>query len=145
MSTVLIVDDEPKMRELLTRWLAPDGYELKEAADGGEALEIVRSGGIDVVVSDVAMPGNDGLWLVAHLRSQFPKVGIVLATAVNEIPGTITLQSGVVGYLLKPLTAPKVRESVTRALEWRRAALERPAATADASDAFDEWLRGKLR
>ena len=144
MSVVLIVDDEPKVRELLTRWLEPDGYELKEASDGGEALAVVRRGGIDVVVSDVSMPGNDGLWLVSAMRREFRDIPIVLATAVDEIPGSITLQEGVIGYLLKPLSAGKVRASVKRALDWRRRAAEGAAPRAEGPDALEEWLRGKL-
>ena len=144
MSRVLIVDDEPPVRTLIARWLGPDGYELQEAGDAAEGLEAVRAGGIDVVISDVSMPGNDGLWLVAKVRAEFPDVAIVLATAVNEIPGTVTLQPSVVGYLLKPLTGEKVRAAVKQALDWRAAALARPASDKPIIDPIDEWLRGRL-
>jgi two-component system chemotaxis response regulator CheY len=141
MSVVLIVDDEPKVRELHLRWLEKEGYELREASNAADALEHVRTHGADVVVSDVSMPGQDGLWLVAMLRSQFPDVAVVLATAVDEIPGSVTLQDGVVGYLLKPLTGEKVRAAVKRAVTWRQDAAARPRAQEPSP--VDLWLRGK--
>lgn len=145
MTRVLIVDDEPPVRELMTRWLEPDGYALEQAADGAAALEVVRKGGIDVVVTDVAMPGQDGLWLLANVRAEFPDVAVVLATAVDEIPGTVTLQPGVLGYLLKPLTGEKVRAAVKRAVQWRTAALAAPAADPARVHPLDEWLKGRRR
>jgi CheY-like chemotaxis protein len=136
MNTVLVVDDEPKMRELLTRHLTPAGYTLKEAGDAVAALEIVRAGGVDVVVSDIFMPGKDGLWLVAKLRAEFPTVAIVLATADDAVPGAVALQDGVVSYLLKPYTAAGVLKAIKKAVDWRATA----SPTAPGADPLGEWL-----
>src|SRR5688572_26420323 len=130
MTKVLVVDDEPKMRELLVRWLTPVGYEIAEAGDAVSALEIVRTSGADVVLCDVQMPGHDGLWLLHQIRAEFPAVAVVLATAVNQIPGSVTLKDGVIAYLLKPFTTASVKKAVTDAIQWQQAAKERAARAA---------------
>lgn len=145
MSTILIVDDEPKMRELMVRWLTPSGHEIKQAGDAAAALEIVRTTGADVVVSDISMPGNDGVWLVTRLRAEFPQVAIVLATASDALPGSVSLQEGVVGYLLKPFSASRVHKAVKEALQWREKAIARAAQPTPPGDPVAEWLNAPPR
>src|SRR5437868_3305849 len=102
VKSVLVVDDEPRMREILVRWIAPAGYATKEAPGADAALEVLAATPCEVVFCDIQMPGHDGLWLVKQLRKQFPKVAIVLATGVDSVPPAVSLQGGVVEYLVKP-------------------------------------------
>jgi two-component system response regulator AtoC len=120
MSSVLLVDDEPRIREFLSRWLAPAGYEVREAPDAETALTLLGAKPVDVVLCDIDMPGHGGLWLVERLRERFPFVAIVLATAVDTIAPKVSFQSGIVEYLVKPFERARVLAAVGRAAEWAR-------------------------
>jgi two-component system nitrogen regulation response regulator GlnG len=143
MSSVLIVDDESPMREILVRWLASAGYETREAADADAALEALTASPADVVLCDVQMPGHDGLWLVARMRERFPDVAVVLATADDTVPPAASLQPAIIEYLVKPLSRGPVLSAVRRGVEWRRAALAR--GPQPASDALNDWLNGRTK
>jgi DNA-binding NtrC family response regulator len=119
---VLIVDDETGVRELLKRWLAPVDCSLCEAADAESALQIMDTTPIAAVVCDLSMPGRGGEWLVAQIRERFPTVAIVLATINDAVPPRVSLQRGVVGYLIKPFVRADVLNAVAEAIAWHRAA-----------------------
>jgi DNA-binding NtrC family response regulator len=142
MSSVLIVDDEPPMREILRRWLASAGHETREAPDAETALTLLTLGASDVVLCDVTMPGHDGLWLVQRLRERFPTLAVVLVTAVDTVPPTVSLQGGVVEYLVKPLEPGRLLAAVSRAVEWHEAALARGPEHVT-TDPLEEWLGGR--
>jgi DNA-binding NtrC family response regulator len=120
---VLIVDDEAGVRELLMRWLAPVDCTLCEAADAESAWQLLKIKTIAVVVCDLSMPGRGGEWLVGQIREQFPTVAVVLATSDDGVPSRVSLQRGIVGYLVKPFERTEVLNSVTDALVWHRAAV----------------------
>ena len=141
METVLIVDDEERIREILTRWLEPAGYRTVQAAHAHGALEVAASDAPAVALCDIEMPGHDGLWLVARLRERFPHVAIVLATAVDAVPPTISLQAGVVAYVLKPFQRDKLLAAVAEGVAWHKTAVARGDALPH-RDPFEEWLRG---
>jgi DNA-binding NtrC family response regulator len=140
VSSVLIVDDEPGIRQFLSRWLAPAGYEIREAADADAALAMIDVEVPDVVLCDVQMPGHDGLWLVGQLRERFSAVPVVLATADAHVPPGVSLQNGVVDYLVKPFDRDAVLACVARAVEWRKAAVEREGRQSRSGDPLSEWL-----
>ena len=144
MSEVLIVDDESPVRDLLSRWLTPAGYAVREAGNAPDALAIVDSGGIGVVFCDRALPGHDGVWLIDQLRKQHPDVAIVLATADDSLPTRISLQDGVVGYLVKPFTPELVLNAVSDAMAWHRVAAKQRAKPAEpGGNPVETWLRGR--
>ncbi|OLC44982.1 MAG: hypothetical protein AUH43_17305 [Acidobacteria bacterium 13_1_40CM_65_14] len=142
-NSVLVVDDEVLMREVLVRWLRAAGYSTTDTHDATTALELVATEEPCVVLVDIEMPGRDGLWLVERLREQFPSVAIVLATARETIPPAVSMQDGVVDYLVKPFELDRVVDAVKRAVEWHEAAVTRAPRPAAASDTLDEWLRGR--
>lgn len=125
LGTVLIVDDEPPMRELLRRWLQPMDYIVIEADSADAALEMMRQHPTGVVLCDIAMPGNGGDWLIQQMLTAFPAVAVVLATAEDSLPPRISLQPNVVGYLVKPFSRSLVLSAVHEALLWHRAASKR--------------------
>src|SRR6186997_2344633 len=108
MPIVLVVDDESQIRELLVRWVSSDEYQVREAATAEAALADMNAAPADIVLCDVRMPGETGLWLTGQLRAQFPETAIVLVTSDRSVPPQISLQSGVVEYLAKPLTREDV-------------------------------------
>jgi FixJ family two-component response regulator len=97
---------------------------------------------------DVEMPGHGGLWLASELGQRFPATAIVLATAVNSVPPTLSLKPSIVAYLLKPFAQNLVVREVARAVEWHVAAVATsPAAGADSVaawlDALGDRTKGK--
>ena len=142
--SVLIVDDDPRIREILVRWLEPAGYRTQQAAHSEAALEAIAGDQPAVAMCDVEMPGPDGLWLVGRLRERYPNIAIVLCTGVSAVPPTISLQAGVVGYVLKPFQRDQLLATVKQAVEWHRAAVAQ-GDTGAKRDALEEWLRGGER
>jgi two-component system, cell cycle sensor histidine kinase and response regulator CckA len=86
--TVLIVEDEPAVREVVRRTLAPLGFRVLEAADGAEALRILARPGrrVGLLITDVVMPGLSGPQLAAQVRASYPEVGILLTSGFTDTP-----------------------------------------------------------
>src|SRR5438093_9377618 len=83
--SVLVVDDETGVRELIARWLASGGYDVRTASCADEALERVHDAAPAVAVCDVRMPGHDGLWLAKHIRDEAPETAVIMATGVQDV------------------------------------------------------------
>ena len=102
MTTILVVDDDPKILSVLGRGLRFEGYEVQLAADGVEALRIARVEQLDLVVLDVMLPGMDGLEICQRLR-RGTNVPILMLTARDAVPDRIAgLDRGADDYLIKP-------------------------------------------
>ncbi len=102
MTTILVVDDDPKIRSVLGRGLRFEGYDVQLAEDGPEALRIARVTPIDLVVLDVMLPGMDGLEVCRRLRRGM-SAPILMLTARDAVPDRIAgLDSGADDYLIKP-------------------------------------------
>jgi FixJ family two-component response regulator len=93
----------------------------------------------DVVFCDVQMPGHDGLWLTRQLRAQYPSTAVILATGVTTVPPNVSMQSGVLAYLVKPFRRAALLESLEQALKWHHEAA-RGGAPAHDADVLDRWL-----
>jgi DNA-binding NtrC family response regulator len=123
---VLVVDDEQGLRALLKRWLAVEPYVALEAQNAEEALDVLaQSPEIKLVIADLQMPGKGGAWLVDQMRQRFPTTAVVLATADDQVPGTLSLQPNVVGYLVKPLNREEVIRLVAEGVRKTAAEVER--------------------
>lgn len=122
MSHVVIVDDEPAVRGLTARWLEAAGYQSRVAADADLALEEVRSAPPGVVVTDLRMPGHDGLWLAEQVRRTCPDTAIVVATGSEDLASAVTsLRLGVLDYLIKPFSCEQLQAAVQRGMLWHAA------------------------
>jgi CheY-like chemotaxis protein len=140
MASVLVVDDESPVRELLVRWITNGGHQVREAATAVAALEEMAATPAGVVLCDVHMPGQDGLWLTGQLRTKFPETAIVLATGDRTIPAQISMQPGVVEYLGKPFTRGEVLEAVRIAGEWHTAAVNERGRTKPLEPLPKAWI-----
>ena len=118
MAKVLLVDDDSDFREALEEALRAQGFEVTVAGDAESACDVVAEGGIDVVVSDVRMPG-DGSTLPKRLRTMDGAPPVILITAFDE-PGmrARVLWEGAAAYMQKPIE-----------LDWLRRAIESALAT----------------
>jgi cyclic di-GMP phosphodiesterase len=123
--SILVVDDEVAVRELIARWLAGVGHDVQTASGAEDALDRVRAAAPAVALCDIRMPGRDGLWLARHIREDAPETAVIMATGVQDVKSAVTtLRQGVVDYLTKPFGRDRVRASVQRGLEWHKSACE---------------------
>ncbi len=121
----LVVDDEPRLRQVLVRLMVGEGFRCDEAPDGMEALEKLSAGEYVLVLSDLRMPRMDGLELLRNIRERHPGIAVILITAVAEVEVALTaLSMGAMDYLTKPFHIEEVRARVAQALEKRRLVLE---------------------
>jgi DNA-binding response OmpR family regulator len=138
---VLIVDDDPLIRELLHAYLSQEGYEVHCAATAELAETFLASQSVDLVMLDIRLPGKDGLTLTRELRVR-SEVGIILITGRNdEIDRIVGLECGADDYVIKPLNP---RELVSRAKNLirrvRHAQTPQPVATlAKPVKQFADW------
>ncbi len=147
---LLIVDDDRRIRALLSRMLSAEGYRVTTAADAGEAMTRLKSISFDLIVLDVMMPGEDGFAFAARLRAdktELARVPILMLTARSEAENRVRgLETGVDDYLGKPC---EPRELTLRIASILRRAAPRlsqrlPAAVHFGDFAFDLG-RGELR
>lgn len=140
MAKVLIVDDEPRVRELMRRQLEQSGHELYEAEDADAALQLMSHTPCDVIFCDIQMPGRDGLWLTAELRRIYPMSAVVLATGVSSVPPKISMQAGVLAYLVKPFTRQALLTSLDTAVRWVEDTRTHGPKPEDQGDTLTDWL-----
>jgi putative two-component system response regulator len=123
--SILVVDDDINIRELVGEWLATNGHRVVMAANAEEALWHVRRAPPAVAVCDIRMPGHDGLWLAQRIRTDAPETALIMATGVHDVGAAVlSLRQGVIDYLTKPFGRDRLREAVMRGLDWHRAARE---------------------
>ena len=121
----LVVDDEPRLRQVLVHLMQNDGFTCREAGNGAEALEILQREAIPLVLSDLRMPRVDGIELLRQTRMRYPDTAVVMITAVADVEVAVScLAMGAMDYLTKPFHLEEVRARVTQALEKRRLILE---------------------
>jgi excisionase family DNA binding protein len=114
---VLVVDDEASIRELLTRALALAEYDVEAVADGESAIACLRTGRCDLLMTDLRMPGIDGLTLIREARRLHPSLPVVIITGFSSEASAIeAIDLGVTGYLTKPFRVPKVLAVAAKAL-----------------------------
>ncbi len=141
MSLVLIVDDDADVRRILKRWIGAAGHDLAEADSAAAALEVSARRPADVVFCDVQMPGDhDGLWLTGELRRRYPASSVVLATGVSTVPSRISLQAGVLGYLVKPFERERLLEALETAIRWHEDTKVSGPRSEDTGDRLTAWL-----
>jgi DNA-binding response OmpR family regulator len=127
-SRILLVDDEVAILTLLSYPLRKDGYEVVQAADGGEALSRFAESRFDLVVLDVMMPKLDGLEVCRRLRAQSSVPIIMLTAKAEEIDKVLGLELGADDYITKPFSMREFRSRVKAAL--RRAGMGTSGASA---------------
>ena len=115
---MLLVEDEVEVRQFAVRALKRQGYEVMEAADGVEALELMRAnpGKIDIVVSDVVMPEMDGPTLFKELRKDNPLIKVIFVSGYPNEAFRETLGTEDFAFLPKPFSLPQLAEKVKEEL-----------------------------
>ncbi|HIG41485.1 MAG: response regulator [bacterium] len=118
-STVLVVDDEQKIRSALRRTLEPEGYNVLEAGNVKEALNVLERGAVKLVISDMRMPGINGTELLKEMVEHHGRIRRIVLTGYGDLPGTIVaINEGCVHrYLTKPWDNDELRRIVAEELD----------------------------
>lgn len=119
MSRILAVDDSPSMRDMVRMALTDAGFEITQASDGREALEIARRGSFDLVLSDVTMPSMDGIELIRALRSEsaYRHTPILMLTTESAVERKRAgKDAGATGWIVKPFDPEQLVATLQRVL-----------------------------
>ncbi|HMK42657.1 MAG TPA: response regulator [Dissulfurispiraceae bacterium] len=116
-SCVLIVDDESGIRRTLRSVLQGEGYEVNECADGNEALSFLKTFRCDLIVSDVRMPGIDGIMLLEHVKHERPDVPVILMSGCADLGMLLmAVKEKAFDFILKPFNPDQIIHAVSKAL-----------------------------
>ncbi len=112
---VLIVEDDLELREAIADTLELAGFDFIQAGDGEQALSLLELEAVDIVVTDVNMPGMDGHQLLARLNQTFPGLPVVLMTAFGQVQKAVeAIRNGAVDYLMKPFDADTLVDTISK-------------------------------
>ncbi|RMG43052.1 MAG: response regulator [Acidobacteria bacterium] len=125
-ANILVVDDNPSVRDLLREGLEAFGYEVQTAASAAEARRRIEAGGeFDLVLCDIDMPGERGTDLLKWIRSYDPDIAVMMVTGIDDAGTAVqAMLGGAADYVCKPFSLPEVRARTERALEKRRLTIE---------------------
>ena len=112
MPRVLVVDDEPLMRDILRRMLQTEGYEVEEAEDGFEGLQRYRAVPADLVITDLHMPRLSGLDMIKELLHEFPNVKVIMISGDGDMMRNVVQALGIQETLQKPFQMNAVMAAV---------------------------------
>jgi putative nucleotidyltransferase with HDIG domain len=123
---ILIVDDDPTVREVIATLLAEEGYDCTLAASAQQGLTLATETDFQIVLSDVRMPGKDGVWLLEQLKQERPGTSVIVLTAFGDTEAAVDcLRRGAADYLLKPPRPTDLVRAIERALAKRRLEIAR--------------------
>ena len=116
VTRILIVDDDPGQRSLLETFLRSQGFETVLADSGKKALETLRTGKFDMMISDVRMPGLSGLETLRLARQEYATLPVLLITAYTDVRDAVAaMRDGAVNYLSKPIDLDELLAGVRQA------------------------------
>ena len=121
MARILIIDDEPQIRSMLTLMLEREGYEIVEAADGVAGIKIYRQNPADLIITDLIMPNKDGIGMIIDLKKEFPDVKIIAMSGggLNKPDGYLkgAKKLGAACTLTKPIDREEMLKAVREILK----------------------------
>ena len=116
---ILVADDEPNLRRVLTAMLRREGHDVVQATDGGEACELIGPGAeLDVVITDLRMPTADGMEVLRHAARTAPQVPVIMITAYGSVGQAVeAIKAGAFDYIEKPFEQEQIRTIVEKAVK----------------------------
>lgn len=130
---ILVIDDEPLIRETLAEFLSQEGFKVICASSGEEGLKLAGSNRFEICLCDLQLPGMDGICFLQELQRISPEVFVVMITAYATVENAVeAFKKGAQDYLIKPVILAELSEKIKRLLEQKRLALE------------NQWLRKEL-
>ncbi|WP_047305879.1 sigma-54-dependent transcriptional regulator [Pseudomonas fluorescens] len=117
---LLVVDDEPKLCDLLSSALSQDGIQVFTASNGLHALKVLEQEDIDLVISDWRMPGMDGPQLLGEIKQRYPNLPVIVMTAYSTVKNAVqSMRNGAYDYIAKPFDIDELDITVSKALQFR--------------------------
>jgi CheY-like chemotaxis protein len=116
---ILVIDDEPQIREMLSMYFSSHGYETATAGDSAQAIRVVEGGNVDVAVLDIGLAEEDGLKLLEQLKSRFPDLHVIMLTGMGFVEDLLqeAQQKGADGYVSKVLPLDELLTAIHRILK----------------------------
>jgi len=133
VKNILVADDEQQIRSLLTAFIENEGYMVFSAANGKEAIEIVKNNSIDLAILDVVMPEMDGITALKLIKKIDRSIEILVVTGCGDFQSLreVIEQEGVFDYFVKPFVIEDIKHSIERALQRRELNLKKNFVSAD--------------
>lgn len=136
--SILVVDDDPAHRIMLNSLLKGWGYDISEAKDGSEAIDIIHDKPFDLILMDIRMIKISGLQALAEIKSFNPSIPVIMMTAYSSVETAVeALKSGAYDYLIKPLDFNELRLSIDRAMDHKKLRDENTLLKKSLGDHFD--------
>ena len=133
---VLIVDDEPNVRRVLGTLLEQADWATTRAESGEQALDLVRAQDPDIVITDLKMPGMDGMELLGRIRTSFPEIPVIMLTAHGTVTNAVeAMKLGAHDFITKPFDRDDVVQLVRKAL-----GLQKPAPDPSCTGPMPVWI-----
>jgi len=118
MNTILVIDDEPNYRLILSEIVSEEGYEVLTAESAVKAMPIIRETDLDLVITDMRMPGMDGMELLKELKILNAELPVIMITAFGEVEKAVAaMRAGAFNYLTKPFNNEELLVSIKKAVE----------------------------
>lgn len=142
--TLLVIDDEKNIREGLAADFEMDGYDVKIAANGDEGLEFLSKGDIDLVITDLRMPGTSGEDVLKKVTREMPGIPVIVLTGHGSIDAAVSaMQNGAYDFLTKPLNLEHLELVVKRALKGRELSLQHQELLSEVKSKLSDNMIGK--
>lgn len=142
--TLLVIDDEKNIREGLAADFEMDGYDVKIAANGDEGLEFLSKGDIDLVITDLRMPGTSGEDVLKKVTCEMPGIPVIVLTGHGSIDAAVSaMQNGAYDFLTKPLNLEHLELVVKRALKGRELSLQHQELLSEVKSKSSDNMIGK--
>lgn len=123
--SILVVDDELLIRDLLYDFFSGQGWQIAVAENGDKAIDILNSREIDLLLTDIRMPDMDGLTLTNYAREHFPSIPVIIITGFPSVDSAVTaLRSKVEDYVVKPFNINQLYKTIEATLKLREAKKE---------------------
>lgn len=137
----LVVDDEPKMRQILEFALHGLGYEVTQASDGVEALRVLEHAPMDLVLTDLRMPDMDGLSLLKAIRERGDEVPVIVLTAYGTVETAVeAMKFGAADYIIRPFEIQTVELAVTRTLAVKAVQIENEFLRSETDKSWNDFV-----
>ena len=118
MNTILVVDDEPNYLVVLSELLKEEGFEVFTAQSGEDGLKIAKENDLDLIITDMRMPGMDGLELLKTVKSFNHDLPVIMVTAFGEVEkAVVAMKAGAYNYLAKPFSNDELLVNIRKAVE----------------------------
>jgi DNA-binding NtrC family response regulator len=123
---ILVLDDEQIVLDSVSRILEEENYKVRTAQKGSDALEILKEGGFDIFITDLKMPGMDGLQAMESISEIDPDISMIMFTAYSTVDSAVkAMKLGAVDYIRKPFTPDQLTELVNKSMSDRKIRFEK--------------------